>query len=234
VYDVHAFDIDGDEPPGWPKFTNGWMVGSAAVGDVDGDGLLEVVAVTREGNLFVWNADGDECGPILWRRYHHDEWGTGNYHADTRPPASLRADDVAIASSAEGRVELTLAAVPGDDLFCGDAQLDVRFAETPIESAADFDAATAATVETAPAAGRSAGTLVATSDQWSDTRVHLAMVAVDDAGNRSAVVDLGTLDSRRSDSDDSCSIARPNSIGAWPLLIGLFGWVLVSRRGRRV
>jgi hypothetical protein len=28
VYDLHAFDLDGIEPPGWPKFTNGWMVGT--------------------------------------------------------------------------------------------------------------------------------------------------------------------------------------------------------------
>src|SRR5262249_45720759 len=36
IYDLHAVDVDGVEAPGWPKFTNGWMVQSPAVGDVDG------------------------------------------------------------------------------------------------------------------------------------------------------------------------------------------------------
>ena len=94
VYDIHAVDVDGVEAAGGRSSPHGWMVQSPAVGDLDGDGRLEVVATTREGNLFVWRTAGDECGAIPWRRWHHDEWGTGNDATDARPPASLRAQEV--------------------------------------------------------------------------------------------------------------------------------------------
>ncbi len=234
VYDVHAFDINGDEPDGWPKFTNGWMVGSPAVGDIDGDGLLEVVAVTREGNLYAWNTTGDECGPVLWRRYHHDEWGTGNYHTDTRPPASLRTQDVVVTSQTDAGVELQLAAVPGDDLYCGEADLELRFSDTPIESAADFAAAELAVLDAVPAAGRAPGVLAASSEQWRDRAVYLALATVDEAGNRSTVTSIGSLDFQRADSDDGCSVTRPSSHGVGPLLFGLVVvWSAGRRRARR-
>ena len=236
VYDLHAFDLNGDEPAGWPKFTNGWMVGTPAVGDVDGDGLLEVVATTREGNLFVWDTTGDECGAVLWRRYHHDEWGTGNYHADTRPPASLRPDDIRIGRESASAVELELDRVPGDDLFCGEAEIEVRFADTPIESPADFAAAEVATLESEPAAGRAPGVIVvATDERWRDRRVHLALVATDDAGNRSQIVSPGEVDLRRAESDDGCSVAAPRAGdgAAVFLLIAAMPFALRRRVRRR-
>ncbi len=230
VYDVHAFDINGSEPAGWPKFTNGWMVGSPAVGDIDGDGLLEVVAVTREGNLYAWNTTGDECGPVLWRRFHHDEWGTGNYHADTRPPAGLRAGDIVIAGQGDGRVDLDLSSVPGDDLYCGDARLEVRFSDAPIAGAEGFAAAGLASVESGPPAGRAPGRLVVSSEEWSDRLVYLAFAAIDEAGNRSQVVDVGAVDFRSAEFDDGCAVARPSTSGMGPLLFGLVMWWGAGRR----
>lgn len=53
-YLLHAFDRKGGEPAGFPKFTGGWIFSAAAAGDLDGDGRQELVAVTREGNLFAW------------------------------------------------------------------------------------------------------------------------------------------------------------------------------------
>jgi hypothetical protein len=38
-YFLRAYDATGTEPLGWPKFTGGWHVANAAIGDVDGDGL---------------------------------------------------------------------------------------------------------------------------------------------------------------------------------------------------
>jgi hypothetical protein len=54
-YLLHAFNHFGQQPEGWPKFTGNWLATSAAVGDIDGDGLLEVVISTREGQLFAWD-----------------------------------------------------------------------------------------------------------------------------------------------------------------------------------
>jgi hypothetical protein len=84
AYLLHATSFaPGDEPvdiEGWPKFTGGWIMASPAVGDVDGDGLLEVVAITREGNLFCWDTGGTVLNAALpWPQFGRDSWNTGNY-----------------------------------------------------------------------------------------------------------------------------------------------------------
>jgi len=53
-YLVHAFRGRGGEAEGFPKFTGGWIFSAPAVGDIDGDGSLDLVTVTREGYLFAW------------------------------------------------------------------------------------------------------------------------------------------------------------------------------------
>ncbi len=80
-YFLHAFDGCGNEPAGWPKFTNGWIAATAAVGDIDGDPAkkLEVVVGTRDGYLFAWKTEGKSDGPIEWESFHHDNANTGNY-----------------------------------------------------------------------------------------------------------------------------------------------------------
>ncbi|HJQ84213.1 MAG TPA: hypothetical protein VKA21_09065, partial [Candidatus Binatia bacterium] len=77
-YFLHAYDATGAEPLGWPKFTGGWHVANAAVGDVDGDGLNEVVALTREGNLFVWDTTAPAAAEE-WPKKRHDLRNTGNH-----------------------------------------------------------------------------------------------------------------------------------------------------------
>ena len=78
-YYLRAWNADGDEPDGWPKFTGGWIIASPAVGDMDGDGLLEISTATREGYLWVWNTSGRTDGRVDWASYHHDDHNTGNY-----------------------------------------------------------------------------------------------------------------------------------------------------------
>lgn len=60
-YQVWAWDADGRIPPGWPKFTGGWILASAAVGNVD-----------TTSNPSAPNA-------LQWEDFHHDLWHTGNY-----------------------------------------------------------------------------------------------------------------------------------------------------------
>ena len=62
--------------------TNNWthapVYGTPAIGDVDGDGLNEVVALTREGNLYVWDTTAP-AGAEEWPKKRHDLRNTGNH-----------------------------------------------------------------------------------------------------------------------------------------------------------
>jgi len=80
-YFLHAADACGREAPGFPKFTNGWIASTAAVGDIDGDARkgLEVVVGTRTGYLFAWHTEGQATGAVEWESFHHDNANTGNY-----------------------------------------------------------------------------------------------------------------------------------------------------------
>jgi hypothetical protein len=75
---VHALRLDGTELPGWPVSTrpleihaesaafasgavpvaHGAILGEVAVGDLDRDGSLEVVAADFQGFVYVWRVDG--------------------------------------------------------------------------------------------------------------------------------------------------------------------------------
>ena len=77
-YYLRAWNADGEQPAGWPKFTGGWIISSPAVGDVDGDGTLEVAVATREGWLYLWNTRGKIDGRVDWASFHHDDHNTGN------------------------------------------------------------------------------------------------------------------------------------------------------------
>src|SRR5262249_41399683 len=63
-YFVHATDAWRCEAPGWPKFTNGWHVATPAIGDLNGDHTLDVVAGTREGYIFAWKTKGRDDGVV--------------------------------------------------------------------------------------------------------------------------------------------------------------------------
>ncbi|MFH2006198.1 MAG: S8 family serine peptidase [bacterium] len=78
-YYVHAYNRYGVEPAGWPKFTGGWIGATPCVGDVTGDGNLEVIASTRNGYLFAWRTSGSVDGRIDWESFKHDNRNTGNY-----------------------------------------------------------------------------------------------------------------------------------------------------------
>jgi hypothetical protein len=82
---VAAFLPNGQPVPGWPKFTGGWTVWTPAVGDLFGNGHVEVVDVTREGYLFVWNTPGKPSATEAWA-WHENDWHTGRYGDATRPP----------------------------------------------------------------------------------------------------------------------------------------------------
>lgn len=76
---LHAWNAEGEQPPGWPKLTGQWIIASPAVGDIDGDGSLEVVVGTRAGYLFAWHTDSPADGPAGWVTFGHDNARTRNY-----------------------------------------------------------------------------------------------------------------------------------------------------------
>ena len=78
-YFLHAWNVDGMEPKGFPKYTGGWALSTPAVGDLDGDGKLELAQVTRNGWLYAWHTNGKASGRIDWASYHHDLQNSGNF-----------------------------------------------------------------------------------------------------------------------------------------------------------
>ena len=196
VYDLHAINVNGVEPAGWPKLTGGWVAATPAVGDIDGDGRLEVATITREGWLFIWKTAAEECSLAPWRKADHDEWNTGNYHTDARPPAPLHAVTTAVSGRAVGQIDVALAAVPGDDLYCGaPAGIDVRYAPQPMQTEAAFAAATALQIVDPPtnACRQCAATLHLQMAQPFTGTVYIAARTADAAGNRSPITPLGQL-----------------------------------------
>ena len=88
AFTVHAFDAQGLQPEGWPKFTGQWIIATPTVGDIDGDGLLEVVVGTRSGFLYVWRTPGaspEEGGLVEWAGFHNDPANTGVYRGSADP-----------------------------------------------------------------------------------------------------------------------------------------------------
>jgi uncharacterized protein (TIGR03382 family) len=84
-YYVYAVDIDGSEASGFPKWTQNWHATTPAVGDLDGDQLIDVVSNTREGWLWAWKTQGHVGGApdaktpaIQWESFHHDDQNTAN------------------------------------------------------------------------------------------------------------------------------------------------------------
>ncbi len=71
---VYAFDYRGDNLPGWPVSTGGNGFSSPALGDLDGDGLLEVVNACSDTWLYCWEHDGS----LKWktRTYVCDKLGS--------------------------------------------------------------------------------------------------------------------------------------------------------------
>lgn len=64
---IYVWRADGSLLPGWPREpssggnTGYW--GSPAIADLDGDGVLEVAIVSKDGWLYVWHADGTPLLP---------------------------------------------------------------------------------------------------------------------------------------------------------------------------
>jgi hypothetical protein len=80
-YLLDAFNYKGKQPAGFPKNLGGWIISSPGFGDLDGDGMLEVVSMTRAGWLFAWQTEGTaDASKIEWQSFGHDSHNTHNYN----------------------------------------------------------------------------------------------------------------------------------------------------------
>jgi hypothetical protein len=174
LYYLRNFNVAGIEGTGWPKFTGGWIFATPAVGDADGDGDLEVTTLTREGFGFMWDTDRPACGTNdEWWTSRHDEWNTGTYGTDSRPPGT----PTELAANPNGaQIELTWKA-PGDDWLCGTAQeYRVVRSSTPIQHPGD--GTVVGDFPAGPAGSSESQTVTAGAGD-----IHFAVFYRDDAGN---------------------------------------------------
>jgi hypothetical protein len=80
---LHAWDgATGQPVTGFPKWTGGFSVFTPAVGDLDCDGRLEVVLVTREGYLHAFRSDGLASATRQAWHWHQDNRNTGHWGSD--------------------------------------------------------------------------------------------------------------------------------------------------------
>ena len=82
LYDIRAFNAAGQEAPGFPKFTGGWLTNSAVFGRFGGLANQVLAAGTREGYLWAWSTPEPataSSGP--WPENHHDLYNTNNLNS---------------------------------------------------------------------------------------------------------------------------------------------------------
>lgn len=203
-YLAHAYSLTGTEAQGWPKYTQKWIMSSPAIGDLDADGLVEVVVHTREGFLYAWEAQGASCRPngslnSDWSCYHHDERNTGFYGTDTLPPG--RVADLTAESLDQDRFLLNFTA-PGDDWACGQAAAyDIRYSTDKNADLSDPQQFAVAQPIQTGALPAPAG-LVESFNVEAPGAVHLAIQAVDDAGNLSRIGNDPFEEDAPADDDD--------------------------------
>jgi hypothetical protein len=57
---VYCMNHNGEQLPGWPRGGENDFRAAPVAGDLDGDGVFEIVAVDTRGVIYAWNVDGSE------------------------------------------------------------------------------------------------------------------------------------------------------------------------------
>jgi uncharacterized repeat protein (TIGR01451 family) len=210
LHDINAEGVEGAptdcvSPPCWPKFTGGWLFPTPAIGDTNGDGFLDITALTREGHSFSWSTHRPACGNTEWWTSRHDEWSTGAYGTDTRPPGAPGN----LHFNLVGEHVLVLAwTAPGEDWMCGEPTKYRIIASTdPIRNPMDGDEI--GVFDPTVTNGQQQAHFVT---NLYTTYNHFGVQYQDDAGNWGAMktIELGAdLSLTQTDSPDPVSLGAP-------------------------
>ena len=69
-YLLRAYSVDGASPRAGRSSRTAGSSPRPSPGDIDGDGMLEVVAATREGNFYVWETPAPAgAGSVQWQGF---------------------------------------------------------------------------------------------------------------------------------------------------------------------
>jgi hypothetical protein len=77
-----GFTLDGSQAANFPLIMGGAMsVNSAAVGDVDRNGTMEIALVNGNGTVNLWATSRPfDTTKVEWGTFYHDNYRTNNYH----------------------------------------------------------------------------------------------------------------------------------------------------------
>lgn len=108
---LNAYKFDGSKVPGFPKpttFTGAFATNTAAVADLDGNGLMEMAWIDGNGLLFVWDLSAPSTAVAPWPMYQHDERHTGvSLRTGETIPPTVTITSPAAGSHLAGTVNVT-------------------------------------------------------------------------------------------------------------------------------
>jgi Subtilase family len=90
--DLAAFNSTGaPASSAWPKLTGDWTIATPTLGsfgtlDNFAKSRKDVVSITRMGTVAVYQTPAAACSPSSSRRFHHDNWSSGNYTTQAIDP----------------------------------------------------------------------------------------------------------------------------------------------------
>jgi hypothetical protein len=88
---IEVFDKDGNMVQEVSKNIPDKIRSTPVVGDLDGDGQLDLAVGSQSGKVYVWALPGSsELGSLAWPMFQNNPQRTGNYHY---PPAFLDTDE---------------------------------------------------------------------------------------------------------------------------------------------
>jgi hypothetical protein len=129
---IIAHDIDGVVRDGFPVPVRRWIEAPVSVGDLDGDGSLEIVAVDESGLLYAWRDDGS-----LVDGFPTDLVNSGRPAAVTGDLDGDGDDEIIVASNRSRNFGAVILVFDGDGTLLDSVNVDVNVGGTP--TLADLD-----------------------------------------------------------------------------------------------